>query len=54
MDIIPLINKNGLWMLDKPDLLDPNILYTNQLIIVERYSVELLDTFVSAPKIRTV
>lgn len=44
MDLIPFINKNGLWYLDMPELIDPNLTATNQLFIAERNFAELLDT----------
>ncbi len=44
MDVIPFINRNGLWNLDMPELINPDLTFTNQLVIVERNFVELLDT----------
>ena len=50
MDIIPFINKNGLWHLDMPELIDPILTSTNQLIVAERSSVEFLNTLAGSKK----
>ena len=43
MDVIPFVNRNGLWYLDKPELL--TVFDTNHapLMIAERNIVEFLD-----------
>ena len=43
MDIIPFINRKGLWHLDKPEYLNMDIIGYAPLIIVERGCVTLLD-----------
>ena len=43
MDLIPFINRNGLWHLDKPEYLNMDIIGYAPLIIVERGFVEILD-----------
>ena len=43
MDIIPFVNRNGLWHLDMPELINQQRTFTNQLIIAERGLVDLLD-----------
>lgn len=47
MDLIHFININGLWQVDMPELIDPILTATNQLVIAERNFVELLDTLAS-------
>jgi hypothetical protein len=44
MNTLPFINTNGLWKLDMPALMDPIMLSTNQLILVEAGIVTILDT----------
>ena len=43
MDLIPFINRNGLWHLDKPEYLNMDIIGYAPLIIVERGCVTILD-----------
>ena len=44
MDILPFVNRNGLWYLDKPEFLKPNISGHAPLVMGERGIAELLDT----------
>lgn len=47
MDIIPFINKNGIWQLDKPEYLSPQVLTRAPLFLVELGIVTLLDELAS-------
>ena len=42
MDILPFIYKNGLWYLDKPELMETHLFYT-LLVMAEKGIAELLN-----------
>ena len=52
MDILPFINRNGLWYLDKPELRDPTELGFASLAMAEKGVSELLEAFAIKYKYR--